>query len=530
MRQVLESGTTKVHEYRRGRRRAAAGSTRSPRRSSASRTPTAEPLGVCSVSVDVTESRRARERLAMLSEASTRIGSTLDVMQTGQELADLAVPLLADYVAVDLAESVPLGEGPSGPDRHRRAGAARACRRAGLASIHPGVPGVPVGARRAVFVPPASPFAGSCARAGPTSKPSWTPLRAPGSTRTRRGRRRSATNGMHSLMVVPIRARRAVLGVAAVRPHRGPGAVPGGRPAAGRGARRRAALAWTTPAATPASTPRPSPCSAACCPQRLHGRHGGRGRLALPAADMRRRRRRRLVRRDPAVRRPGRPRRRRRRRPRHQRRRDHGHGCAPPYTPSPTWTCRPTNCWPTSTTWSAASTEEDADDRGPAAAVRRRHLPVRRLRPGHPAVHHGPRRTPAARVVDPRRHASPSPTCPPGPPLGLGRPALRGRRARTARGQPARPLHRRPDRGPRPRHRRRACDRLRRRPRPARPAPGGPVHAVRRRPAARPRTADDVALLLARTRALGADQVASWDAARATRPPSRSARALAAAS
>ncbi|MFJ7949298.1 SpoIIE family protein phosphatase [Streptomyces sp. NPDC096354] len=47
-------------------------------------------LGVCAVSVDVTESRRARERLAILGEASKRIGTTLDVMQTGQELADLA--------------------------------------------------------------------------------------------------------------------------------------------------------------------------------------------------------------------------------------------------------------------------------------------------------------------------------------------------------------------------------------------------------------------------------------------------------
>ncbi|MEU1599202.1 PAS domain-containing protein, partial [Streptomyces sp. NPDC005708] len=60
-------------------------------------------LGVCIVSVDVTDSRRARERLTILGEASRRIGTTLDVMQTGQELADLAVPFLADYATVDLA-------------------------------------------------------------------------------------------------------------------------------------------------------------------------------------------------------------------------------------------------------------------------------------------------------------------------------------------------------------------------------------------------------------------------------------------
>ncbi|MFE6555807.1 PAS domain-containing protein, partial [Streptomyces sp. NPDC057746] len=41
-------------------------------------------LGVCmcTVSMDVTETRRARERLAILGEASRRIGTTLDVMQT----------------------------------------------------------------------------------------------------------------------------------------------------------------------------------------------------------------------------------------------------------------------------------------------------------------------------------------------------------------------------------------------------------------------------------------------------------------
>lgn len=56
--------------------------------------------------------RLASERLALLSEASTRIGTTLDVMQTGQELADFAVPRLADYVTVDLVDSVFLGEEP----------------------------------------------------------------------------------------------------------------------------------------------------------------------------------------------------------------------------------------------------------------------------------------------------------------------------------------------------------------------------------------------------------------------------------
>ncbi|MFK0025941.1 hypothetical protein [Streptomyces sp. NPDC090798] len=89
------------------------------------------------MSVDVTGDQRARERLAILSEAGTLIGSTLDVTQTSRELADLAVLLLADYAAVDLAESVPLGEEPAA--RTSPTGQpVPAFRRAGLASLHPG--------------------------------------------------------------------------------------------------------------------------------------------------------------------------------------------------------------------------------------------------------------------------------------------------------------------------------------------------------------------------------------------------------
>ncbi|MFD7445455.1 PAS domain-containing protein [Streptomyces sp. NPDC059909] len=69
-------------------------------------------LGLCAVSMDVTDSERARERLAILGEAGKNIGTTLDVLRTGQELADLAVPPPADFVTVDLAEPVPLGEEP----------------------------------------------------------------------------------------------------------------------------------------------------------------------------------------------------------------------------------------------------------------------------------------------------------------------------------------------------------------------------------------------------------------------------------
>ncbi|WP_240796324.1 SpoIIE family protein phosphatase [Streptomyces sp. RFCAC02] len=58
----------------------------------------------------------ARDRLRLLSAASTRIGATLDVDRTAWELAEVAVPGFADFMAVDLFEGVLGGdEPPPGP-------------------------------------------------------------------------------------------------------------------------------------------------------------------------------------------------------------------------------------------------------------------------------------------------------------------------------------------------------------------------------------------------------------------------------
>ncbi|MFH8935209.1 SpoIIE family protein phosphatase [Streptomyces griseosporeus] len=52
-------------------------------------------------------------QLKLLYEAGTRIGTTLDVERTAQELADVAVPRFADVVAVDLLDSVVRGDEPT---------------------------------------------------------------------------------------------------------------------------------------------------------------------------------------------------------------------------------------------------------------------------------------------------------------------------------------------------------------------------------------------------------------------------------
>ena len=66
--------------------------------------------GVCYLLMDVTDRWEARQRLALINEASGRIGSTLNIDRTAQELADVAVPRLADFAAVDLLEPVLHGD------------------------------------------------------------------------------------------------------------------------------------------------------------------------------------------------------------------------------------------------------------------------------------------------------------------------------------------------------------------------------------------------------------------------------------
>jgi serine phosphatase RsbU (regulator of sigma subunit)/PAS domain-containing protein/anti-sigma regulatory factor (Ser/Thr protein kinase) len=55
----------------------------------------------------------ARERLKLLYDAGLGIGTTLDVVRTADELAQVAVPRFADFVTVDLADGVLHGEEPT---------------------------------------------------------------------------------------------------------------------------------------------------------------------------------------------------------------------------------------------------------------------------------------------------------------------------------------------------------------------------------------------------------------------------------
>ncbi|MFF7460479.1 SpoIIE family protein phosphatase [Streptomyces tricolor] len=54
----------------------------------------------------------ARGRLSLLNEAGVRLGTTLDMRRTAEELAEIAVPRFADLVVVDLMDCVLAGEEP----------------------------------------------------------------------------------------------------------------------------------------------------------------------------------------------------------------------------------------------------------------------------------------------------------------------------------------------------------------------------------------------------------------------------------
>ncbi|MFE5733258.1 SpoIIE family protein phosphatase [Streptomyces sp. NPDC056528] len=75
-------------------------------------------LGMGQAYVDITDGYRAERRLELLTRAGAGIGATLDVARTAQELADVLVPALGDVAWVALAEAVIDGNEPpkmSGP-------------------------------------------------------------------------------------------------------------------------------------------------------------------------------------------------------------------------------------------------------------------------------------------------------------------------------------------------------------------------------------------------------------------------------
>ncbi|MEU4097659.1 SpoIIE family protein phosphatase [Streptomyces sp. NPDC026673] len=162
-------------------------------------------LGVTQTIEDVTERYRARRRLALLSEAGARIGTTLDVGRTARELAEVAVPDLADSASVDLLEAVPHGGEPA----QDRFGAV--CR-AAVQSVFPDTAEVMYPVGHTIRIPPGSTQARSLTEGRPVFEADMD--RALAWLEDDPARAQAARDvGAHSLMVVPLVARGLVLGL-----------------------------------------------------------------------------------------------------------------------------------------------------------------------------------------------------------------------------------------------------------------------------------------------------------------------------
>ncbi|MET9912757.1 SpoIIE family protein phosphatase [Streptomyces sp. NPDC006476] len=143
----------------------------------------------------------ARRRLELLSEAGVRIGTTLDVRGTARELAEAAVPHLADYVTVDLPEAVLRGEESADPRSDLR--------RTVVHGIRDDCPFQPVG--KQINYGPAMPQSRCLASGRAVLEPD---LKAAAGWFTQDAEHSAQLlSHVHSLIAVPLVARGVVLGV-----------------------------------------------------------------------------------------------------------------------------------------------------------------------------------------------------------------------------------------------------------------------------------------------------------------------------
>ncbi|MEV3912551.1 SpoIIE family protein phosphatase [Streptomyces canus] len=166
---------------------------------------------VAIASFDSTEQYWARRRLLLLNEAAATIGTTLDVVRTAEELVELLVPRYADFASVDLLDWV-LGadEPPTALEGDV------VLRRVAHASGHEGTPEAAVRLGETDVYPASSPPAralregrGALSQAGEPDFVRWVAER---NARAPAGR--SYRKGVHSVLAVPLKARGTTLGVA----------------------------------------------------------------------------------------------------------------------------------------------------------------------------------------------------------------------------------------------------------------------------------------------------------------------------
>ncbi|WP_406401015.1 SpoIIE family protein phosphatase [Streptomyces sp. NBC_00879] len=173
--------------------------------------------GVCLSAYDTLQEHLARQRMLLLNEAGARIGTTPDVQRTAQELADVAVPRLADFAAVDLLDAVQRGgEVPPVP----AAGPLTMDRTAVRSVLDDDVS--PFGAGEPSRYPASSPVAQCLAQGHGALYEVSDPAVARWAAQDPRAAAWIREAGTHSVMVVPMRAHGSTLGVALFSRHQRP--------------------------------------------------------------------------------------------------------------------------------------------------------------------------------------------------------------------------------------------------------------------------------------------------------------------
>ncbi|WP_369226768.1 SpoIIE family protein phosphatase [Streptomyces sp. R39] len=148
-----------------------------------------------------------RWRLKLLYDATGGIGTTLDVTRTAEELTQVAVPRFADYVTVDLAESV-LSDAE--PEINGTGTGSQRMRRAAVSGIHDNAPFIPVG--DLITYGPSTPQAHSAESGKAVLVPRLRDATRWMEVSPVRGSR-IIDYGIHSLITAPLSARGVLLGV-----------------------------------------------------------------------------------------------------------------------------------------------------------------------------------------------------------------------------------------------------------------------------------------------------------------------------
>ncbi|MBQ0826981.1 SpoIIE family protein phosphatase [Streptomyces tagetis] len=170
-----------------------------------------EVLGTALAAFDSTEHYWARERLALLNESAAAIGTTLDLVRTAEELIEVVVPRFADFASVDLMEWVLDTQDAPAPLMEEIP-----LRRVAHGSLTEGTPEASVRLGQVDVHPAPSPLVRAMREGrvylGRADEPDFVRWVAERDARSSQGRAFRAR--AHSMLVVPLRARGITLGVA----------------------------------------------------------------------------------------------------------------------------------------------------------------------------------------------------------------------------------------------------------------------------------------------------------------------------